>query len=83
MSEALMNQPILSLRGRSMSVQGLLVGMTALKASDFYLKAGSVVRFKISGRVTSFEGDSLTRDRMDHILSCFLSFNFKEQLHLT
>ena len=73
MSEALMNQPILSLRGRSMSVQGLLVGMTALKASDLYLKAGSVVRFKISGRVTSFEGDSLTRDRMDHILSCFLT----------
>ena len=73
MSESMLNQPILSLRGRQMSVHELLVGMTALKASDLYLKSGSTVRFKISGRVVGFESDKLTRDRMDHILSCFLT----------
>jgi twitching motility protein PilT len=73
MSERLLSEPILALRGRQMSVHELLVGMTALKASDLYLKTGAPVRFKISGRVVTFESDRLTRDRMDHVLSCFLT----------
>lgn len=68
-----MNKPLLAVRGRQMSVQELLVGMTALKASDLYLKTGSPVRFKISGRVVSFESDKLTRDRMERVLACFLT----------
>lgn len=73
MSETLLAKPMLTLRGREMSVHELLVGMTALKASDLYLKTGSPVRFKISGRVVTFESDKLDRERMDHILSCFLT----------
>lgn len=73
MSERLLSEKVLAVRGRQMSVHELLVGMTSLKASDLYLKTGSPVRFKISGRVVTFESDKLTRERMDHVLSCFFT----------
>ncbi|MCO4770911.1 MAG: Flp pilus assembly complex ATPase component TadA [Deltaproteobacteria bacterium] len=72
MSEALLAKPMLVLRQRQTSVKDLLLGMTALGASDLFLKTGSPVRFKISGKVVSFEGDVLTRERMEHVLGCFM-----------
>ena len=68
-----MRQPFLTVKGRQTSIFDLLVGMTALRASDLYLKTGGPVRFKISGQVAAFASDRLTRDRMEHVLASFLS----------
>lgn len=63
---------VLKVRGRDASVLDMLNGMGALQASDLFLKTGSPVRFKISGRVVTFESDIIDRRLMGHIISCFL-----------
>jgi len=68
-----MTEPIVEVRGRKTSLRDLLQGMTALGASDLFLKTGTRVRFKISGRIVGFEGQRLTRQMMEHVLHCFLS----------
>jgi len=72
MSEELLAKPMLVVRNRQTSLMDLLQGMTALGASDLYLKTGGPVRFKISGRVVKFEGDRMTKERMEHVLRCFM-----------
>jgi twitching motility protein PilT len=64
-----------------MSVSDLLQGMLSLRASDLFFKTGAPVRFKIAGRVTTFEGDSVDREKMDHVLRCFLGTDELARFH--
>ena len=73
MSTGPIHEPLLTIRGRKSSLHDLLVGMSALKASDLFLKTGGPVRFKIAGRVVTFESDKVDRQVMNYILGCFLS----------
>ncbi|GEM_PF-1174273 len=66
------DEDFLRVKGRKMSVRGMLVGMKALHASELFLKTGGTVRFKIDSRVVAFESDRITSRAMDHILRCFL-----------
>jgi twitching motility protein PilT len=76
-----MDKKIVNVRGRATSVLDMLSGMAALKASDLFLKTGSPVRFKISGRVVTFESDKLTKDTMAHVLQCFLVAEDRQRFH--
>ncbi len=74
-------QKVLNVRGRDISVKELLEGMGAVGASDLFLKCGSQVKFKISGRVATFQSDMVTKDVMDHVTSCFLNPEEQQRFH--
>ena len=75
MSEGL-TEPIdiklLRVRGQDTSIAELLAGMGAINASDLYLKVGSPIRFKIQGKVVTFESERVTKEAMEWVLNCFL-----------
>lgn len=68
-----MEDKVLHVRGRDISVGELLGGMGPVGASDLFLKTGGQVKFKIEGRVATFQSDLITRDVMDHVIRCFLN----------
>jgi twitching motility protein PilT len=70
---SLMDKKLLNVRERHLSVGELLGGMGAVGASDLFLKTGAQVKFKIEGRVATFQSDLITKDVMDHVIKCFLN----------
>ena len=76
MTEAQSVEPIhtkiLKVRGTPASMWDILHGMGPLQASDLYLKTGGPLRFKIAGKVKTFDSDILTPPIMEKVLSCFM-----------
>lgn len=81
MDTELINKPLVEVRGRPMSVLDMLLGMKTLQASDLFLKTGGTVRFKISGRLVSFEGENISHEHMDRVVACFLTEEARATLH--
>lgn len=79
--EDLFERKILAIRGTRVGLDDMLRGIATLKASDLFLKTGSPVRFKVAGRVVTFESDRITREMMEHVLDCFLGEQDKRLFH--
>ncbi|MEE2828744.1 MAG: ATPase, T2SS/T4P/T4SS family [Myxococcota bacterium] len=67
------NEKVLTVREKQVSVANLLGGMGSMGASGLYLKIGSKLHFKMQGRVVVFDSEVVTRETMEHVLACFLS----------
>jgi len=75
----LIDTKLLEVRGRQISVAELLGGMGPVGASDLFLKTGSQVKFKIEGRVATFQSDIITKDVMEQVIRCFLNDDERAQ----
>ncbi len=67
------DQPFVRLGDRTLSVRDILTSMSEVGATDFYMKVGEPVLFKIDGSVTRYKTDPLTDKHMSHVIACFFT----------
>ncbi len=67
------DKPFVRLNERALSVRDILQSMAEVGATDFYMKIGEPVLFKIDGSVTRYKTDPLTEKHLAHVISCFFT----------
>ena len=67
------DKPFARLGDRTLSVRDLLRSMAEVGATDFYLKIGEPVLFKIDGSLTRYKTDPLTEKHLSHVIACFFT----------
>lgn len=80
--QALFAEPVHQIRGKPVTMRGLLEGMRTMGASDMYMQIGVTIRFKKSGKVLSLEQPPLTAESMRKIMACFLGPEEEEALRV-
>ena len=67
------DKPFVRLGERTLSVREILKSMTEVGATDFYLKVGEPVLFKIDGQITRYQTDVLSEKHLSHVIACFFN----------
>jgi len=64
--------PFLSTERRTLSIRDALAWMNEANASDFFLKVGEPVVFKVDGQVRRLATEPFTEDHLGRFMDCFL-----------
>lgn len=76
-----LTRPVMTIKGQPVTVVDMLRGMRTERASDMFLQTGAPVRLKLRGVVKTMDTPPLSRQILNHLMSCFLSSEEIKTLH--